>query len=342
MLARFNHTPLPMTLRTPPVYADVLAAAERLRDRAHRTPVLRCRSLDALAGCELFFKCEQLQRVGAFKFRGATNRMLCLSEEERARGVVTHSSGNHGQAVALAARELGVAATVVMPSNAPAPKRAAVAGYGATVVLCEPTLAGREAATARVIDEHGATLIHPFDDPLVIAGQGTAALELLEQVDDLDAVVAPVGGGGLAAGTTLVCGSSPGRPRPLFAEPAGADDAARGLARGQRVLPAEHTPRTIADGLLTTLGELTFSVLSHHEVEVATVADDRILHALELAWTRAKLLIEPSAATPLAALLDRRFAGLEGRRVGVILSGGNLDLAPLLDSLSARASELAG
>lgn len=315
-----------------PTFDDVRAAAERLRGVVHRTPVATCRALDELAGRELFFKCEHLQRVGAFKFRGASNAVALLSDAEAARGVVTHSSGNHAQALALAARRRGIPAHIVMPTGAPAVKRAAVAGYGAVIHECAPTLAAREQTAARVVAETGGVFVHPYNDPRIIAGQGTAALELLEVVPDLDAVFAPVGGGGLMSGTCLAVRAR--RPATLLfgAEPLGADDAARSLAAG-RLLP-QTAPHTVADGLRTSLGELTWPILRDHLAGIVTVDDDAILRALRLAWERAKLLIEPSSAVPLAAVLSEGFKARPGiRRVGIILSGGNVDFEALLPVL---------
>jgi threonine dehydratase/serine racemase len=313
--------------------AAIRAAAGRLARVAHRTPVATCATLDRLAGRALVFKCEQLQKVGAFKFRGAYHAVSRLDDTTARRGVVTHSSGNHAQALALAARLRGIPAHIVMPEDAPGVKRRAVQGYGARVVPCAPTLAAREETAARVLAETGATLVHPYDHPDVIAGQGTAALELLEQAGPLDAVVAPIGGGGLLAGTAIAAtGLQPGI-RVFAAEPAGADDAARSKRAGVR-LP-QTAPATIADGLRTSVGELTWPVLRDRVEDVVTVSEDEILAALRLAWERAKLLIEPSAAVALAAVLSPRFRGLVGMaRVGVILSGGNVDL----DRLPIRGS----
>lgn len=306
-------------------FAAVLAAAQRLAGVVHRTPVLTCATLDALAGCRLFFKAEHLQKVGAFKFRGAGNAVALLSPEQAARGVLTHSSGNHAQALARAARERGIAAHIVMPRGAPAVKEAAVRGYGARIYPCAPTLAAREETAARVAAETGATFVHPYDDPAVIAGQGTAVLELLDAVADLDAVVVPVGGGGLLAGTCIAARGRAPRLRIFAAEPAGADDAARSFAAGT-LLP-QTDPRTIADGLRTGLGRLTWPILRDHVEAVLTVGEEEIVAAMRLAWERAKMLIEPSAAVAVAAVLG---AGLRGarppQRVGVILSGGNVDL----------------
>lgn len=306
----------------------IRAAAARLEGVAHRTPVETCATIDRLAGRALFFKCEQFQRVGAFKFRGAWNAVASLDDATAARGVVTHSSGNHAQALALAARLRGIAAHIVMPHNAPMVKRRAVEDYGGRVVSCEPTLAAREETVIRLQADTGATLIHPYDDARVIAGQGTAALELLAQAGPLDAIVTPVGGGGLLAGTAIAArGVQPGI-RVFAAEPAGADDAARSKRAGVR-LPQE-APATIADGLLATLGTLTWPVLRDEVEEVMLVSEREIVAAMRIAWERAKLLIEPSAAVAVAAVLSDRFRALDvGRRVGVVLTGGNVDLERL-------------
>jgi threonine dehydratase len=300
-------------------------AARRISGLAHRTPVVRCAALDRRAGRSVFLKCENLQKVGAFKFRGACNAVMKLSPDQAARGVATHSSGNHAQALALAARMRGIPAHIVMPRDAPAVKRRAVEEYGAAVIECEPDTASRESTAARVVEETGATLIHPYDHPDIIAGQGTAALELLEEIPELDAVVAPVGGGGLLSGVCVAAaGLRPGI-RVLAAEPAGADDAARSLQAG-RLIP-QTGPDTIADGLLTSLGELTWPIIRDHVESVVTVGDPEIASAMRFVWERTKLLIEPSAAVAVAALLCPAFQEREGfARVGVILSGGNVDL----------------
>lgn len=298
----------------------------RLGGRVHRTPVVRSRTLDALTGLRLAFKCENLQRVGAFKYRGATHALLTLAERERRRGVATHSSGNHAAALACAARELGVPAFVVMPRTAPAVKQRAVASYGAHITWCEPTLAAREATLAEVVARTGAAFVHPYNDPAVIVGQATAAWELLDEVECPDHVVVPVGGGGLAAGTALAIAARSPRTRVVAAEPAGANDAFRSLRDG--VLYPSLNPRTIADGLLTSLGERTFALLQRHGVEVVEVTDDAIVRAMRLVWERLKLIIEPSAAVPVAAVLEGLVARA-GQTVGVILSGGNVDLDAL-------------
>jgi threonine dehydratase/serine racemase len=309
----------------PPDAAAVRRAGERLASIVHRTPVATCATLDRLAARSLFFKCEHLQKCGAFKFRGASNAVLGLPADVAARGVVTHSSGNHAGALALAARMRGIPAHIVMPRNASAVKQRATRGYGGRIVECEPTQAAREAAASAVVAETGGTLIAPFDHPDVIAGQGTAALELLDQVPELDAIVTPVGGGGLTSGTCLaVLGVAP-QVRVLAGEPKGADDAARSKAAGQR-LP-QTDPRTVADGLRTSLGDLTWPIVRDHVERVVTVTEEEIVAAMRLLWERAKLLVEPSSAVAFAAVLTDEFRGLPGLgRVGIVLSGGNVDL----------------
>jgi len=306
-----------------PTIDDIRDAAERIAPHVHRTPVATCASIDAIAGTTLFFKCENLQKVGAFKARGAANAVFSLSDEEASRGVCTHSSGNHAAALARAAGLRGVPAYIVMPSSAPPVKRAAVAGYGALITECEPTLEARETTLAEVQGRTGATFIHPYDDPRVIAGQGTAALELLEQAPDLAVVMPPVGGGGLASGTTITVTSLRPEIELWGAEPSGADDAFRSLRDGK--LYPSVKPTTIADGLLTSLSDRTFRILSGGLAGILTVDEETIVRAMRLLWERAKILVEPSGAVPLAAVLahGERFAG---RRIGLILSGGNANL----------------
>ncbi|MDA0586820.1 MAG: pyridoxal-phosphate dependent enzyme [Planctomycetota bacterium] len=309
--------------------ADVEAAARRIAGVAHRTPVMTCATLDELAGRRLFFKCENFQKVGAFKFRGACNAVSQLSDEDASRGVVTHSSGNHAQALALAAKMRGVPAFIVMPETASPVKRAAVEGYGAEVILCRPTLEARETTAAEVQQRTGATFIHPYDHPQIIAGQGTATLELVEQTrelgTELDAVIAPVGGGGLLSGTCIAASGLASPLRVFAAEPLGADDAARSFAAGELI--PQTGPNTIADGLLTSLGELTWPIIRDHVEQIVTVSDEQIVAAMRLLWERAKLLIEPSSAVVLAAVLDERFREVDGvESLGLILSGGNVSL----------------
>jgi threonine dehydratase len=311
---------------TTPTLTDIRQAAVRIRPYAHRTPVLTCASLDQQVGAQVFMKCENLQKVGAFKFRGACNAVFSLTGEEAARGVATHSSGNHAQALALAARLRGIPAYIVMPDNAPAVKKAAVAGYGGQITFCEPTLQARESTLAQIADETGASVVHPYNDYRVIAGQGTAALELLEEIPDLDVVIAPVGGGGLLSGTAIAAKGFAPHIRVIAAEPAMADDACRSLQAGH-IVPSEN-PKTIADGLLTSLGTLTFPIIQGHVEQIVTVSEAGILTAMKFIWERAKLVVEPSGAVPVALLWERKI-DLSGLRVGVILSGGNVDLDKL-------------
>ena len=289
--------------------------------------MVTCATLDALAERRLFFKCEHLQKVGAFKFRGACNAVFSLSDAAAAHGVVTHSSGNHAQALALAARLRGIAAHIVMPRNAAAVKQRAVEGYGGRIIQCAPTLEAREETAAEVLAETGGVLVPPYDYAPVIAGQGTVLLELLAQVADLDAVIAPVGGGGLVSGLCVAAELNPSL-RVFAAEPLGADDAARSKAANQ--LFPQTDPHTIADGLLTSLGQLTWPLIRDRVERIITVSENEIVAAMRLAWERAKLLIEPSAAVAVAAVLSAEFKGLAGlTRVGVVLSGGNVDLGKL-------------
>jgi threonine dehydratase len=303
--------------------AAIRAAHERIRAHVRRTPVMCCGPLDEAAGATLHFKCENFQDVGAFKARGAANAVFSLAPEDAARGVVTHSSGNHGAALAWAAGRRGIPAWIVMPDNAPAIKQANVRGFGGQVRLCAPTVAAREAACAAVQADTGATLVHPYDDWRVIAGQGTAALELLEEVPDLDAVIAPVGGGGLLSGTAIALRGLRPATRVFGAEPRGADDAQRSLAAGHII--AQDDPRTIADGLRTSLGERTFAVLSRLVAGIGVASEEAIVAAMRMTWERMKIIIEPSSAVPLACLIERTL-DLRGSRVGVILTGGNVDL----------------
>ncbi len=311
---------------------DIVQAAQRLEFRAHRTPVPTSRTLDERAGASVFLKCENLQRVGAFKFRGAMNALLLLDEGRKAAGVVTHSSGNHAQALALAGQLLGVPVTIVMPRTVPAVKRAATVGYGARTVLCEPTLESRESTVAAESQRHGLTLVHPFNDWNVIAGQGTAALELLDPAGPLDVLIAPVGGRGLVAGTALaVNGRSPGTAV-IGAEPANADDARRSLETG--TIQPSFDPRTIADGLRTSLGTRTFAVIRQYVDAIVTSSEAEIIDATRFVWERLKIVIEPLSAVVVAPLLAARLRA-KGR-VGVILSGGNVDVETFFQGLAAQ------
>ena len=312
---------------------DIRAAAARLEPWAHRTPVMTSRALDDRCGGQIFLKCENFQKVGAFKFRGAMNAVLQLDDDAKKIGVVTHSSGNHAQALALAGRLAGVPVCVVMPRTAPAVKKAATEGYGARIISCEPTLADREATVNRLISAHGYELVHPYDDWRVIAGQGTAALEFLEQVGPLDTVVAPCGGGGLLSGTSIVVKSLSPTTRVIGAEPANADDARRSLELGQ-IVPSED-PKTIADGLRTSLGARDFQTIRKNVDQIATASESEIVDAMRFIWERLKIVIEPSAAVPVAAILNGQIDA-KGKRLGVILSGGNVDLEPMFAALAAN------
>jgi threonine dehydratase len=312
----------PEALALPDLVA-IRAAHARIAPHVHRTPVFRCRSLDAEVGAELHFKCENLQKVGAFKARGAVNAVFSLTDAEAKLGVVTHSSGNHGAALAYAARARGIPAWVVMPENAAKVKQDNVRRFGATIRFCTPTVAARESACAAIQAETGATLIHPFDDLRVIAGQGTAALELLEAVPNLDIVIAPVGGGGLLSGTAIVARSLRPVTRVYGAEPANADDAARSFRSGQ-VEPLPSTT-TIADGLRTTLSPRTLAAIRRNVAGIGLASEDAIVRAMRMTWERMKLVIEASSAVPLACLIERSLDAC-GARVGVIVSGGNVDL----------------
>jgi threonine dehydratase len=309
-----------------PSIDDIRQAAARIAPYAHRTPVLTCASLDRMANAHLFFKCENFQKIGAFKFRGACNAVFSLSDAEAVRGVATHSSGNHGAALALAAQLRGIPAHIVMPNNAPQVKREAIAGYGANIVWCEPTQADREATLKRVADETGAVFVPPYNDVRVIAGQGTAALELHADAPGLDMALVPIGGGGLTSGVALATAALSPRTRVIAVEPAGADDAYRSLQSG--TIQPSINPQTIADGLRTSLGELTFAVVQQHVEQIVTVSEAAIIHAMRQVWERMKIIIEPSAAVPVAAVLDKRIE-VSGLRVGIVLSGGNVDLASL-------------
>lgn len=307
-----------------PTFDDIQQAAARIQPYAHRTPVFTCESLDHMAGARLFFKCENFQKAGAFKFRGACNAVFSLSAADAQRGVATHSSGNHGAAVALAARLRGIPAHIVMPNNVNQTKRLAVDAYGGKITWCEPTQKDRELTLEQVVSQTGATFIPPYNDPLVIAGQGTAALELLQEVPDLDLVLAPVGGGGLISGTALTAAALSPTIRVIAAEPAAADDAYRSLNAG--TIQPSINPQTIADGLRTSLGDLTFAVIQKHVEQIVTVSEAAIVHAMRQVWERMKLIIEPSAAVPVAAVLDATVMEASGKRVGIVLSGGNVDL----------------
>ncbi|HEX8490903.1 MAG TPA: pyridoxal-phosphate dependent enzyme [Chthoniobacterales bacterium] len=307
-------------------YAAILAAHERIRPHIRRTPVLTSARLDAACGASLFFKCENFQKVGAFKARGATNAVFALDEASAQRGVATHSSGNHAAALSRAASLRGIAAHIVMPSNAPKVKVRAVEGYGGRIVFCEPNQRAREAACAQVIAETGATLIHPFENEDVMAGQGTAAVELLEDVSDLDLILCPVGGGGLLCGTAVAVKTLRPATKVIATEPAGASDAAESFQQGQLVY--QEKKNTIADGLLANLGAINFALVQRHVDDVVTVSEEAIVAAMRAIWETMKIVIEPSAAVPYAAVLENRIE-LRGKRIGLIVTGGNVDLDAL-------------
>jgi len=309
-----------------PSLSDIQSAHSRIRPFIHFTPVMSSQQLNKLFDCELFFKCENFQKVGAFKFRGATNAVLSLTDEEKRKGVVTHSSGNHAAALALAARMNGVKANIVMPDNAPVVKKNAVAGYGAEITFCKPTLQAREENTRIIMERTGATLVHPYDNYNVICGQGTAALELLEEKNDLEIVVAPIGGGGLMSGTsTCVKGINKGI-LVIGAEPLNANDAFRSFTTG--ILTPSVNPLTVADGLLTSLSELTFSIIRKNVDEILTVKEESIIECMLMIWERMKIIIEPSSATVLAVIKEN-LEKFRGKKIGLIISGGNVDFRNL-------------
>jgi threonine dehydratase len=309
-----------------PTIEDIRAAAKCLGEQAHRTPVLTSSGLNRLSGAQLFFKCENFQRGGAFKFRGACHAVSRLTSDEACRGVLTHSSGNHAAALALAAALRGIPAHIVMPRNTAAVKQQAVAAYGGRIVLCEPTLASRHEVAERVFHETGAVLIHPYDNHAVIAGQGTVALEFLEQTPNLDVIMAPVSGGGLLSGIALATAAVSPATQVFGAEPEQADDAFQSLRTGRLVPPT--STNTIADGLRAALCERTFGVIRQHVRDIITVGEDEIVRAMRLVWERMKLVIEPSSAVPLAAVLKQQET-FRDRRVGLVISGGNVDLERL-------------
>ena len=319
-----------------PTYATDLQTIReaylRIQGVVHRTPVQTCSQLSRHAQAEIFFKCENLQKVGAFKYRGASNVVLSLTEEEAAAGVVTHSSGNHAQALALAAQQRGIPAHIVMPSNAPRVKQDAVAGYGAQVILCEPTLQAREITAAEVVAETGAAFIHPYNHAGIITGQATVALELFEQVSDLDVIIAPIGGGGLLSGIAIAAKAINPAIRIVGAEPAGADDAFQSKRAGELI--PQTSPNTIADGLLTSLGDLTWPVVRDLVDEIVVVDDWQIANAMKLMMERAKLLIEPSGATSYAAAVKRDFDA-EETRVACVICGGNVNLSRISDLMTS-------
>lgn len=302
---------------------ELIAAHNRIRPFIHRTPILSSALIDQKVGADIYFKCENFQKMGAFKMRGATNALLQLTEEARKSGVVTHSSGNHGQALALAARSVGIKAYIVMPVSAPQVKKDAVLGYGGVIIECESTLMAREAAAAKIVNEKGATFIHPSNDMKVIIGQGTAAKELLEDYPQLNVILAPIGGGGLIAGTALAAEYSGADCKVYGGEPMEADDAYRSLQSGK--IETNITANTIADGLRTNLGDQNFPIIQKGVERIIRVSENEIVEAMRLIWTRLKIVCEPSCAVPLAALIKEK-EEFEGQNIGIIITGGNVDL----------------
>lgn len=311
---------------SPPSFSDIKRAHQRISQYIIQTPVMTSKNIDEIAGCHIFFKCENFQKVGAFKMRGATNAIFSFRPEERVNGFACHSSGNHGQAVALASKLAGSKAYVVMPKNASQVKIDAVQSYDAEVIFCEPNDESRTKTCEEIIAKTGATLIHPFDDYNIIAGQATAGKELIEEVDELDAIITPVGGGGLAAGSALVAHFLDPNMEVYLSEPEEVDDAYQSLKAG-KIIP-NKTANTIADGLKTTIGQKNFDILKDHVKEVFPVSEKEIIAAMKLIWERMKIVIEPSCAVPFAAILKNPET-FNGKRVGVILTGGNVDLTKL-------------
>lgn len=309
-----------------PSFSEIKEAHSRIKPFIHHTPVMSSSLLNGIFGCELYFKCENFQKAGAFKFRGATNAVLQLTKKEKRKGVVTHSSGNHAAALALAARMNGVKAHIVMPENAPVVKKNAVESYGGEITFCTPTQKAREETTKAIIEKTGATLVHPYDNYNVICGQGTAALELLEEKDDIDIVVAPVGGGGLLSGTSISAKGFRNGIMVIAAEPLNASDAFRSFHKGQ--IEPSVNPATIADGLLTSLSDLTFSIIRKNVDEIFTATEESIIQSMWLIWERMKIIIEPSSATVLAIVKENPEV-FRGKKIGLILSGGNVDFRKL-------------
>lgn len=309
-----------------PSLSDIQEAHQRIRPYVHKTPIMTSGQLNKIFGCELYFKCENFQKVGAFKFRGATNAVLSLNEEQRKHGVVTHSSGNHAAALALAAGMNGIQAFIVMPETAPQVKKNAVAGYGASITYCKPTLQSREETCRYIMEKEGATLVHPYDNFNVISGQGTASLELLEEIEELEIIVAPIGGGGLMSGTSTCARGKNNKIRIIGAEPLNANDAWKSFKTGN--LTPSINPSTIADGLLTSLSDLTFSIIRRNVDDIFTVTEDSIISSMMIIWERMKIIIEPSSATVLAVVKENP-GFFRGRKTGLIISGGNVDLRKL-------------
>ena len=313
-----------------PTFQDMLAAHERVKPYIHRTPVLTSTYVNTLAGCEIFFKCENFQKAGAFKVRGASNAVFGLSDAEAENGVCTHSSGNHALSLSYAAGRRGIPCNVVMPRTAPEAKKAAVRGYGGTITECEPSTSSREEVFAQVQARTGGNFVHPYNDPRVIAGQGTCSREFLDQMDDfggkLDMIVAPIGGGGMISGTCLTLSHLAPEVQVIAAEPEQADDAYRSFKAGHII--ADDAPDTVADGLKVPLKDLTWHFVKNHVSDILTASDPEIVEAMKLIWQRMKIVVEPSSAVPLATILKTPDV-FAGKRVGVILTGGNVDLAKL-------------
>lgn len=309
-----------------PIFSDVLKAYNLIRKKIHKTEVLSSSGINEIVGAKLLFKCENFQKVGAFKFRGASNAVWSLTDVEAQKGVATHSSGNHAAALALAARQRGVQAYIVMPENAPIVKQEAVKAYGGEITFCENTLEARESKLKEVQKKTGAYFVHPYDNKRVIAGQGTMGLEFIQQVKNMDAIIVPVGGGGLLAGTCLSIKSLSPNTKIIAAEPSGADDAFRSFKAGH-IIPSTN-PDTIADGLLTSLGQRNFDIVQRHVDEIVTVDDEYIIKAMKLIWERMKIIVEPSAAIGLGALLQKKLTE-DYRELGIVLTGGNLDFSKL-------------
>lgn len=313
-------------LTNEPTKQNILEAHERIIKQIRRTPILTSSTLNSIFGCELYFKCENLQKVGAFKFRGASNAVLSLSDKELQLGVATHSSGNHAAALALAAKVKNIPSYIVMPKTAPQIKKNAVQGYDAKIIYCEPTLQAREETLKKVVEETGATFIHPYDNYSIIAGQATCAKEIYEELINLDFIIAPVGGGGLLSGTCLSTKYFSSKTKVIGAEPKGADDAFRSMRDG-KIYPSTN-PKTICDGLLTNLSEKTFSILRNNVNVILTAEEDSIINAMKMIWERMKIIIEPSSAVTLAVIMENK-EKFSGKKVVLILSGGNVDLTKL-------------
>ena len=317
---------MPLKKNKTPSLNDILEAARRIEPYAHKTPVFTSRYYNQLTGGEVFFKCENFQRVGAFKFRGACNAVFKLSDEEAKQGVATHSSGNHAQALSLAAKLRGISAHIVMPENAPEVKKKAVKGYGAEITFCEPTLEARETTLDKVIAQTGASFIHPYNNHDIIAGQGTSALELLEEIPDLDLILAPVGGGGLLSGTAIAAKQTNPEIQVIGCEPELADDAYRSFKSG-KLIKINQTD-TVADGLRTSLGDLTFDIILKYVDDIVTVSETSIIRDMQTFWERMNMIIETSCAVPVSAIVDKKIK-TGGKKVGVLITGGNVDLDKL-------------